>query len=75
MFSRRPYRQGIFENLSRQEYLTVNRFTLVETFFLEVNLEVSNFYQRNETPLLNFEVSPVVPLLNLRGVPSPTLKL
>ena len=40
---RRPYCQGIFENLLRQENLTVNRFTLVETFFLEVNVEVDNF--------------------------------
>ena len=39
---RRPYCQGIFENLLRQENLTVNRFTLVETFFLEVNVEVDN---------------------------------
>ena len=44
-FRRRPYRQGIFENLSRQENLTVIRFTAVEIFFLEVNVEVSNFYQ------------------------------
>ena len=44
MFRRRPYRQDIFENLPRQENPTVNRFTLVETFFLDVNVEVSNFY-------------------------------
>ena len=43
-FRRRPYRQGIFESFSRQENLKVNRFTLVETFFLEVNVEVINFY-------------------------------
>ena len=40
MFRRRPYLQGIFENLSRQENLTVNTLTLVEIFFLEL----SNFY-------------------------------
>ena len=34
-----------FKNLSRQENLIVNGFTLVETFFLEVNVEVSKFYQ------------------------------
>ena len=28
-----------------QENVRVNRFTLVEAFFLEVNVEVSNFYQ------------------------------
>ena len=28
-----------------QENLRVDRFTLVETFFLDVNVEVSNFYQ------------------------------
>ena len=47
---RRPYCQGIFENLLRQENLTVNRFTLVETFFLEVNVEVDNFYQFYPSP-------------------------
>ena len=41
MFRRRPYLQGIFENLPRQENLGVNRLTLVEIFFLEL----SNFYQ------------------------------
>ena len=44
-FRRHPYLQGIFESLSMQENLRVNRFTLVETFFLEVNVKVSNFYQ------------------------------
>ena len=49
-FRRRPYRQGIFENLSRQENLTLNRFTSVKTFFLEINVEVSNFYQSCPRP-------------------------
>ena len=31
-FRRHPYLQGIFESLSMQENLRVNRFTLVETF-------------------------------------------
>ena len=44
MSRRHPYRQGIFENLSGQENLTINRFTLVETFFLEADVEVGNFY-------------------------------
>ena len=44
MFRRRPYRQGIFENLPRQENPTVNRFTLGEIFFLDVNVEDGNFY-------------------------------
>ena len=44
-FRRHPYLQGIFESLSMQENLRVNRFTLVETFLLEVNVKVSNFYQ------------------------------
>ena len=39
------YLQGILENLSRQENLRVKRFTLIETFLMEVNVKVSNFYQ------------------------------
>ena len=51
MASNRPeleyvhYLQGILENLSRQENLRVKRFTLIETFLMEVNVKVSNFYQ------------------------------
>ena len=37
MKSRDSTQSAIFENLSRQENLTVSRFTLVETFFLDVN--------------------------------------
>ena len=49
MASNRPeleyvhYLQGILENLSRQENLRVKRFTLIETFLMEVNVKVSNF--------------------------------
>ena len=58
MASNRPelecvhYLQGILENLSRQENLRVKRFTLIETFLMEVNVKVSNFYQ------LIFEFTP-----------------
>ena len=51
MASNRPeleyvhYLQGILENLSRQENLRVKRFTLIETFLMEVNVKVGNFYQ------------------------------
>ena len=44
-FRRCPLLSGHLWKSLRQENLTVNRFTLVETVFLEVNVGVSNFYQ------------------------------
>ena len=51
-------------NVQQASLSSGNRFTLVEAFFLEVNLEVSNFYQLS-TPLPRF-LRACVNISNLR---------